>query len=78
MKNIKFISNDRQQNKFAIAVRKNVNNYFREKGISTKGNLQMTIKTITMLSIYIVPFVLILSLSHKRRRHVYVGICGSS
>ena len=60
MKNIKFISNDRQQNKFAIAVRKNVTNYFREKGISTKGNLQMTIKTITMLSIYIVPFVLIL------------------
>lgn len=60
MKTIKFISSNSQQNQFSAAVRRNVNKYFREKGISKKGNLHMTIQTITMLSMYIIPFVLIL------------------
>ena len=60
METIKFISSDSQQKMFSIAVRKNVHDYFRENGISTKGNLHMTIQTITMLSVYIIPFVLIL------------------
>jgi hypothetical protein len=55
MKTLKFVCNDKRQKEFAIAVRKNVNNYFKEKGISTKGNLPMVIQTIVMLSIYIVP-----------------------
>ena len=63
MKTLKFISSDKHQKEFAIAVRKNVNNYFKEKGISTKGNLPMVIQTIVMLSVYIVPFVLILTVS---------------
>jgi linoleoyl-CoA desaturase len=63
MKTLKFVCNDKRQKEFAIAVRKNVNNYFKEKGISTKGNLQMVIQTIVMLSLYIVPFVLILTVS---------------
>lgn len=59
MKAIKFVSDDTRQKQFALAVRKNVNNYFRQKGISTKGNLPMVIQTIVMLSIYIIPFVLL-------------------
>jgi len=59
MKAIKFVSNNTRQKQFALAVRKNVNDYFRQKGISTKGNLPMVIQTIVMLSIYIIPFVLL-------------------
>jgi len=63
MKKIKFISSSLQEQDFATAVRKNVNDYFNEKGISTKGNYLMTLQTIAMLSIYIVPLVLILTVS---------------
>jgi linoleoyl-CoA desaturase len=63
MKKIKFISSDSKQQHFADAVRKNVNDYFSEKGISTKGNFSMVVQTFAMLSIYIVPLVLILTVS---------------
>src|SRR5665647_1358227 len=59
MKRLKFVSNDNHQKEFAAAVRKNVNDYFRKKGISTKGNLPMVIQTVVMLSVYIIPFVLL-------------------
>lgn len=59
MKRIKFVSNDNHQKEFAAAVRKNVNDYFRKKGISTKGNVPMVIQTMVMLSVYIIPFVLL-------------------
>ncbi len=59
MKTIKFVSHDNWQKQFAAAVRKNVNEYFRENRISIKGNLFLVIQTITMLSAYIIPFVLI-------------------
>jgi linoleoyl-CoA desaturase len=61
MNTIKFVCNDIRQKQFALAVRKNVNEYFRENGISIKGNLALAIQTVVMLSIYIVPFVLILT-----------------
>jgi linoleoyl-CoA desaturase len=61
MKAIKFICSDKQQKQFAAAVRKNVNEYFREGGISIKGNLSLAIQTTAMLSIYIVPFILIIT-----------------
>lgn len=57
--NIKFISND-QQRQFAYNVRKNVNAYFTENKISPKGNATLVVKTIIMLSLYIVPFVILL------------------
>lgn len=59
MQTIKFVSTDAREKQFALAVRKRVNDYFREKGISIKGNLRMTIQTIVMLSLYIIPFVLL-------------------
>ncbi len=61
MKKIKFISKDINQTHFATAVRKNVNDYFSEKKISTKGNFSLVVQSLVMLSIYIVPFVLILT-----------------
>lgn len=59
MQTIKFVSPDAKQKQFALAVRKNVNDYFRKNGISIKGNSQLAIQTIVMLSIYIIPFMLI-------------------
>ncbi|MBP9069888.1 MAG: fatty acid desaturase, partial [Bacteroidia bacterium] len=56
--NVKFISSD-QQRQFAFNVRKNVNAYFTENKISPKGNATLIIKTIIMLSLYIIPFVAI-------------------
>lgn len=61
MKTVKFVCLDERQRQFAAAVRKNVNDYFKEKGISTKGNLFLVIQSIAMLAIYIVPFVLIMT-----------------
>ena len=58
---LKFVCSDDQQKKFAVAVRKNVDDYFRLQGISTKGNLAMTFQTIAMLTLYIVPFVLVMT-----------------
>lgn len=61
MRKIKFVSSDIKEQNFAAAVRKNVNDYFKEKGISTKGNILMAIQTTVMLSVYIIPFVLLLT-----------------
>lgn len=61
MNTIKFVGIDKKHKQFAAAVRKNVNAYFTEKGISTKGRLPLTIQTISMLSFYIVPFVLLMT-----------------
>jgi linoleoyl-CoA desaturase len=61
MKTIKFISTDDHQQKFAAALRKNVNDYFKENGISNKGNVFLVLQSIVMLAMYIVPFVVILT-----------------
>ncbi len=61
MKTLKFISSDKQQH-FTNTLRKNVNEYFKQKGISTKGNLSLYFQTIVMLTFYTIPFVLILTM----------------
>jgi linoleoyl-CoA desaturase len=58
MKTIRFVNKDKVQ--FAAAVRKNVNAYFREHNISQKGGWRMTLKTLTVLGLYILPFAAIL------------------
>ncbi len=60
MKTLKFVNNDKGQ--FTATLRKNVNNYFRENGISTKGNWKLFFKSIVMISVYFIPFILILIL----------------
>ena len=59
MQTIKFVAADASEHQFGIALRKNVNAYFKENGISTKGNLTLVLQTIVMLSLYIVPFFII-------------------
>lgn len=61
MQTIKFIGTDERERQFAAAVRKNVTAYFKEKGISPKGNLFLASQSIAMLAFYIVPFILILT-----------------
>ena len=58
MQTIKF---ERDKTQFMSALRKNVNDYFKEKGISTKGNWKTAIKSVVMLSLYLAPFVLMLT-----------------
>lgn len=58
MKKIKFVTSDKRQQQFAAALRKNVNDYFEQKGISTKGNWFLVSQTVVMLILYIAPFVL--------------------
>ena len=60
MKTIKFVTDELWQKKFAAAVRNNVNNYFKENGISTKGNFMLLTQTVSMLFLYIAPFITIL------------------
>ncbi|MGZ3749879.1 MAG: fatty acid desaturase family protein [Mucilaginibacter sp.] len=60
MQTVKFVSDEIWQKKFAAAVRQNVNNYFKEKGISSKGNFMLLTQTVAMLSFYIVPFIILM------------------
>lgn len=62
MKTIKFACTDVNQKKFALAVRSNVNKYFTDNKISTKGNLKLAIQTVVMLSLYVVPFILVFTI----------------
>ena len=60
MKTVRFINKDRTQ--FASALKKNVNDYFKEAGISQKANQHMVVKSLLLLSMLIVPFILVLTL----------------
>lgn len=53
--------NKKDQPEFFKVLNKRVNQYFQDKGISKKGNLNMKIKTIFMLFLYFTPFVLMLT-----------------
>lgn len=46
---------------FVQELRKNVNRYFEESGISTYGNFNMFFKTLFMLSVYLVPYFLMIT-----------------
>lgn len=61
MKTVRFVSDDPKQKQFVFEVRKRVNLYFKEKGVSNKGNLTLYIKTVVMLTLYLAPFALILT-----------------
>ena len=60
MKTLKFVNKSRGE--FTATLRKNVNDYFKEKKISTKGNFKMVFKSIVMISVYLIPFILMLTL----------------
>ena len=60
MKTVKFVGKDKSA--FAATLKKNVHDYFKEKGISTKGNWTLVVKSILLIAFYIAPFVLLLTL----------------
>jgi linoleoyl-CoA desaturase len=60
MNTLRFVNKDKGQ--FTATLRKNVNNYFKDKNISTKGNFKMIFKSVTMISCYLLPFILMLVL----------------
>jgi linoleoyl-CoA desaturase len=62
MNDPRYITTEPWQKQFASAVRKNVNTYFKERGLSTKGDGRLVVKTIAMLAMYLAPFVLLLTL----------------
>ncbi|MCF8425502.1 MAG: acyl-CoA desaturase [Bacteroidia bacterium] len=55
MKLIKFHSDISAQKDFAKELRHNVNLYFKDNNISTKGNFVMILKTISVYSLYVLP-----------------------
>ncbi len=61
MNAIKFVCTDKHQHLFVTTLRKNVNDYFRTNQLSTKGNTALVIQTIIMISLYIGPFILLLT-----------------
>lgn len=61
MTTVNFIADDSNETEFVKALKKNVKEYFTSKGISRKANMQMVLKTIVMLSLYIAPFVILLT-----------------
>ena len=62
MNNIKFKSAEISEKEFVNKLRKNVSDYFTAHNISTKANAAMVVKTIFMLSLYVVPFIVLLVL----------------
>jgi linoleoyl-CoA desaturase len=63
METIKFIAKDQNQKDFAKELSKRVRLYFKEQGKSTFGGSRIMIKSIFMLSLYIAPLVLVLTLN---------------
>ncbi|MCE3259123.1 MAG: acyl-CoA desaturase [Bacteroidetes bacterium] len=60
METIRFKSHNSSEHQFAVTLRKRVNDYFKEKNISTKANAGMVFKSVVLLLIYILPFVALL------------------
>ena len=53
--------NRKDQPEFIKELRKNVQQYFKENNLSRHANLSMKLKTVFMVSLYFVPFILILT-----------------
>lgn len=63
MDNIRFRTEDRNEKAFAREVRSRVHAYFRDNKIGHRhANLNMYIKTMVMLSLYLLPFIVLLAL----------------
>jgi len=56
--NVRFV--DPSKSPFHKVLQKRVNQYFKENGISRYGNAQMILKSIVLISTYVVPFIIML------------------
>jgi linoleoyl-CoA desaturase len=59
---VRFVPADGEQKEFAKTLRKNVNAYFSENRLSQKANGSMILKTVVMISMYLVPYFMVLGL----------------
>lgn len=57
---VRFIDKDKDKNQFFSTLRKRVDEYFRTNNISKHYNAQMVIKTVILLSAYLIPFACLL------------------
>ena len=57
---VRFDNTNKFHKQFVATLRKNVNDYFKENHISTRANFAMVLKTIAMLCLYIIPFLILL------------------
>lgn len=62
MSTVSYRAPDAQQKDFARAVRQNVNAFFKEQALSTKGDGRFVVKAVLMLALYLVPFVLVMTM----------------
>lgn len=59
MENVRIKFNTKDRPEFVKELRKRVNTYFKEKNISKYANTNMVIKTVFMLSLYLIPYFII-------------------
>lgn len=62
MNSIRFTGKDTNDKQFVLTLKKRVNDYFKTNNISTKANTAMVVKTNLLVSMYLIPFVLILTI----------------
>lgn len=62
IQSVKFTNKDKHEKHFVYDLRKKVNEYFTSRGISTKANSAMVLKTIILICVYVLPFICILSI----------------
>lgn len=60
MKTIQFIAKDKKELEFSETLKRRVNEYFKAKNISQKGNFWMYLKAIILLATYIVSFLIVI------------------
>ena len=61
MESVKFVRENTREREFAYEVRKRVRAYFKDNNKSIYGNYTMYLKSLIILAIYIVPFIIILT-----------------
>lgn len=60
MQSVKFTAQNMLEKEFVFILRKRVNNHFKENNLSTKANVAMVLKTVVLMNLYLIPFLLIL------------------
>jgi len=74
MRTVRFTSKNEREKEFVLALRKNVNAYFTENNISIKGNRRMYLKSVIMLSLFIMPLVAIITIPMSAWMLIPMGV----
>ena len=61
MTKIKFVSKNSKEIEFSKELRKRVRAYFNDEKIATHGGFKMYLKSIVMLALYLIPFIILLT-----------------